>query len=74
MGLNNASNFSNWKESVINKSVELENDINVLKENINGVSNKIEEKNISDIAFEDYVKNRIAGSALSNTGKPSFKQ
>jgi hypothetical protein len=72
--MHHTSNFSNWKESVITKSVELENDVNVLKDNVNGVSNKIEEKNISDIAFEDYVKNRIAGSALSNNGKPSFKQ
>ena len=49
----------------------MQNDINVLKENIDGASvkvvkNRIEEKNISDIAFEDYVKNRIHGSALTH--------
>ena len=54
---------------MINKSVELENEVNKLQENIDGVSSNVEEKNISDIAFEDYVKNRINGSALTNMSK-----
>ena len=67
-GFSNVSKFSNWKESVINKSVELEADVTRLKEQFHGPSKDVEDKNISDIAFEDYVKTRIAGSALSNFG------
>jgi len=51
---------------VLNKSVELENDVKILKRDIEGVSKDVEEKNMSDIAFEDYVKNRLVGSALTN--------